>query len=200
MKKIFLILSLTILAFAGCSGDQTNDRNSVGSNSNSRTTSVNNATVSNNTMNMPNKDLMADAGDFMMKAAQGGMAEVELGKLAQTKSQNADVKKFAQMMIEDHSNANTELKALATKKSVTLPAEVNAEQKASAEKLKTLSGAEFDKAYVETMVSDHKKTLALFEKQVEAGNDVDASGFASKTLPKIKAHLETIQGIQAKMK
>jgi len=199
MKKIFLILSLTILAFAGCSGDQTNDRNSVGSNSNSRTTNINNSTVSNNTTSAAKTPEGGD-NDFIMKAAQGGMAEVELGKLAQTKSQNAEVKKFAQMMIEDHSNANTELKALATKKSVTLPTEVNAEQKATADKLKTLSGAEFDKAYVETMVSDHKKTVDLFEKESTGGADADAKAFAAKTLPKIKAHLEMIQGIQAKMK
>lgn len=199
MKKIILILGLSALGLAGCAGDQTNDRNAVGSNSNSRTTTTNNAAVSNNTTSAA-KTPEGGAGDFMMKAAQGGMAEVELGKLAQTKSQNAEVKKFAQMMIEDHSNANTELKSLATKKSVTLPTDVNAEQKETADKLKTLAGAEFDKAYVETMVSDHKKSVDLFEKESTVGADADAKAFAAKTLPKIKAHLKMIEEIKAKMK
>jgi putative membrane protein len=199
MKKILLILGLSALGLAGCAGDQTNDRNADGSNSNSRTTSVNNATISNNTTSAAKTPEGGD-GNFIMKAAQGGLAEVELGRLASEKAQNAEVKKFAQKMIEDHSNANAELKSVATKKNVTLPTEVSADHKATMEKLKALSGAEFDKAYVQAMVDDHKKTVDLFETESTGGTDADVKAFALKTLPNLKMHLEMIQGIQAKMK
>jgi putative membrane protein len=202
MRKIFLsgILSgLAIVGLNACAGDQTNDRNKVPSNSNSAVIATNNANISSNTANA-NKASTTDDYNFMTKAAQGGMAEVELGKLAVSKAQNAEVKKFAQKMIEDHTNANTELKSLATKKGVTLPAEVNAEQKATMDKLKALSGAEFDKAYVQAMVDDHKKTVDLFQTESTGGTDNDTKAFASKTLPHLKEHLELIQGIQGKMK
>ena len=194
-----ILSSLAIAGLSGCGGDVTNDRNIVPSNANGAVISSNNANTS---VNAANAEKVNKTGDdnFMTKAAQGGMAEVELGRLAASKAQNAEVKKYAQMMIEDHTNANTELKSLATKKSVTLPTEVNAEQKATMEKLKALSGADFDKAYVETMVSDHKKTVDLFQTESTGGTDADAKAFASKTLPTLKKHLEMIQEIQSKMK
>jgi putative membrane protein len=202
MRKIFLsgILSgLAIFGLSACAGDQTNDRNKVPSNANSAVIASNNANISSNSANS-NKASMTGDNDFMMKAAQGGMAEVELGRLAATKATNAEVKKFAQKMIEDHSNANTELKALATKKGVTLPADVGSEHKALMDKLKNLSGADFDKAYVSAMVDDHKKDVSEFEKESTGGTDADTKAFAAKTLPTLKTHLEMIQGIQSKMK
>ena len=103
-------------------------------------------------------------------------------------------------MIQDHTNANAELKALATKKTVTLPTDLDAEHKALKDKLQGLSGAEFDKAYTAAMVSDHEKTVDLFEAQAGSGSDADAKAFAAKTLPKLKMHLEMIENINGKLK
>jgi putative membrane protein len=202
MRKIFLscvLFAFAAFIFAACADSNTTNRNNAPSNANSTVLASNNA---NNGANAANSMKTEKTGDdsFLMKAAQGGMAEVELGKLAAEKSTNAEVKKFAQMMVEDHSNANTELKALATKKGVTLPTDVGSEHKATMEKLKALSGAEFDKAYVAAMVEDHKKDVAEFEKQSTGATDADVKAFATKTLPTLKKHLEMIQAIQGKMK
>jgi len=137
---------------------------------------------------------------FMTEAAKGGMAEVELSRVATTKSQNAEVKKFANQMIQDHTNANTELKQLAGKKTVTLPTDLDAEHKALKDKLSGLSGAEFDREYVNAMVADHEKSVNLFKTQADGGTDADAKAFAAKTLPKLQAHLDMIKGMQGKMK
>jgi len=143
----------------------------------------------------------ASGGDsFLTEAASGGMAEVELGKIASSKAQNADVKKFAEMMVTDHSKANDELKALAVTKKVTLPATPIAKHQAVIQKLQGLSGAEFDKAYVDNMLEDHEKDVAEFEKQSQSNPDADVKAFAAKTLPTLKKHLEAIKALHAKIK
>src|SRR5262249_14262941 len=104
-----------------------------------------------NSNNMTNSRASTTTGDtdFLTKAAQGGMSEVELGRLAATKAQNPDVKKFGQKMVDDHSKANSELKTLAATKNFSPPTEVNSEQKALMDKLSKLSGTDFDRAYVD---------------------------------------------------
>ena len=202
MRKIFLSCALFAFAafvFAACADSNTTNRNNAPSNANSAVIASNNSNASANAPNAAKTNMTGDDA-FMMKAAQGGMAEVELGRLAAEKAQSAEVKKFANTMVEDHSNANTELKSLATKKGVTLPADVGSEHKATMEKLKALSGAEFDKAYVAAMVEDHKKDVAEFEKQATEAKDADVKAVVTKTLPTLKKHLEMIQAIQSKMK
>src|SRR5687767_13406008 len=99
--------------------------------------------------------------DFYQKAAEGGMAEVETGKLAQTKGSSKAVKEFGKMMVKDHTDANNKLKKLAADKDVKLPTELNAEHQAMKKKLQSLDGAAFDKAYIDGQVKDHKDTVAL---------------------------------------
>ena len=127
--------------------------------------------------------------DFVMKAAQGGMEEVELGQLASTQAASADVKQFGQRMVTDHGKANDELKAVAQKNGTTLPTEMSKKQQADKARLAKLNGAEFDKAYMKMMVSDHKEDIAEFEKEAKSGKDADVQAFASKTLPTLKEHL-----------
>ena len=138
--------------------------------------------------------------DFLTKAAQGGLAEVELGKLASTKATNAEVKKFAQQMVDDHSKANAELKTLAGQKNFSAPTEPSAKQKSLMDKLNGLSGAEFDKAYVEAMVDDHEEDVELFKAQSQDGKDADVKAWAAKTLPTLQKHLDMIKGIHSKIK
>lgn len=146
-------------------------------------------------------DSIVTGGDlaFMNDAAPGGMAEVELGRLAVKQAASEDVKAFAERMIADHSKAGDELKALAQQKKVLLPAEINPSHKEMIAKLSKLKGADFDHEYVTAMVADHEKDVAAFENALKTGADADVKAFAAKTLPTLKAHLQTIRGIAAKL-
>lgn len=205
-----LVLALAGFGLVAC-GNATNtttNTNTAHTNSNTAVvvnsdSTMNSNMMTNSTMNSTSnssKNVSSADSEFMNKAAIGGMAEVELGKLASTKATNADVKQFGQQMMADHTRANTELKTLAASKNITLPTEVDAKHKEDMDKLSKLSGAAFDKEYVKMMVEDHEKDVAEFEKQSNSGTDADVKSFASKTLPTLKSHLEMIKGINGKMK
>ena len=156
-------------------------------------------TVANTVSNTAAAVTTPAADTFLKEAAQGGMAEVEMGNLASKKAQNPEVKKFGQMMVTDHSAANSELKALATKKNIPIPTDVGS-HRSTIDKLSSSTGADFDKAYVDLMVDDHEDDVAAFEKQASSAADPDVKSFAAKTLPVLKKHLEAIKAIQAKIK
>jgi putative membrane protein len=209
MKKIFgfgFLMSLTIFGLSGCGG-AADDRTSNYNTTNMNRPSLNTNGMSNNGALMPNQNTGGNANtatamtdnDFMTEAAVGGMAEVELGKMASTKAQNADVKKFAQMMVADHTKANTELKALATKKSVTLPTELDAKHKSTMTEMQGLSGAAFDKAYIAGQLADHEKTVKMFQAQAQSATDPDVKAFATKTLPTLQEHLDMVRNLNNKM-
>lgn len=130
--------------------------------------------------------------EFIQTAAKDGMMEVEMGQMGQKQAKNAEVKKFATRMVTDHSKANTQLKALAKKKGVTLEAD--------AHKMEKMDDATFDKDYMAQMVKDHEKDVAAFEEQAKDGSDADVKAWASKTLPTLKKHLEMAKEIQGKLK
>lgn len=130
---------------------------------------------------------------FFKKAAQGGMAEVTLGQLAVDKAESEAVKNFGQRMVTDHGKASQELTDLATAENVTLPTEMDAEAKALRKKLSTLSGSEFDKAYMKEMLKDHKKDISVFEKQAQQGKDPEVKNWAEKTLPTLQEHYTLAQ-------
>jgi len=135
-------------------------------------------------------DKMAADQKFIHEAAVGGMAEVELGKLAQQNGSSAEVKSFGQRMVDDHSKANDELKTLAQSKNVTLPTELDAKHKALHDRLAKLQGAQFDRAYMQAMVQDHKKDVSEFRRESTSAKDPDVKSFASKTLPTLEEHLK----------
>jgi putative membrane protein len=136
---------------------------------------------------------------FVKEAAQGGMAEVELGQLAVEKASNPDVKQFGQRMVDDHSKANDKLKEVASTKGITLPTEPNAKQKATKARLSKLSGEQFDKAYMKDMVKDHKEDVAAFQSESNSGKDSDIKNFASQTLPTLQDHLKNAETIEPKV-
>lgn len=142
------------------------------------------------------------AGDktFVTKAAQGGLTEVQLGQLAVDKSTSQYVKDFGSQMVADHSKANDELKSIASTKGITVPDKLDVKHQAMVDKMKGVSGAAFDKAYVDAMVTAHKKDGALFSKEASSGQDADIKAFAAKTDETVKVHLSMIQDIQSKMK
>jgi len=136
---------------------------------------------------------------FAMHAAQGGLAEVELGKVAASTASSADVKQFGQRMVDDHGKANTELMSWASKNNVTLPSDTDAKHKADQTKLSKMTGADFDKAYMKNMVADHNKDVAEFEKAAKSVKDPDLKAWAEKTLPTLQEHQKMAQSINAKV-
>ena len=141
------------------------------------------------------------AGDltFAKQAAMDGMAEVDLGKLAADKASNSDVKQFAQRMVDDHGKANDELKSWASSNNVTLPTEVNAQQKAMHDKLAKMSGDAFDRAYASHMVADHAKAVASFQHASKTAANADLKAWAAKTLPTLEEHHKMARDINAKV-
>jgi putative membrane protein len=132
---------------------------------------------------------------FMRAAAEGNMAEVQLGRLALQKSSNADVRKFAQRMIDDHGKANGELEQVAAKEGVTLPHQPDAKQKATKVTLSKLSGDTFDKAYMQDMLKDHKTDIAHFKTESSSGHNPAVKNFATQTLPTLESHLREAEQI-----
>jgi putative membrane protein len=128
--------------------------------------------------------------EFVLDAAQGGMAEVELGKLAAERAKNDEVKKFAQRMVDDHTKAGEQLKSIADSKGIKLPTEMEAKDRALMNRLQKLNGAAFDRAYMQAMVSDHVKDVSEFKKEANAGRDPQVKSFASTTLPTLEEHLQ----------
>ncbi|MCD0488468.1 DUF4142 domain-containing protein [Pedobacter sp. MC2016-14] len=145
-------------------------------------------TTSNTAQSMGGETTQEDT-DFIKKAAIGGMMEVEAGNLALQKTKSPVVKDFAQMMVTDHTKANLELKEVAKSKGLELPSTFPAEEQKHMDMMKTLAGDAFDRHYVQMMVTDHNKTVDLFNAGQKSENQ-DVKIFASKTLPVIQAHYQ----------
>jgi putative membrane protein len=152
------------------------------------------------TANATTSSLDAADKEFMTKAAIGGMAEVSMGQMASAQGTDAGVKSFGNRMVTDHSKANDELKALATQKGMALPTDVDAEHKATADKMSKKTGKDFDKAYMADMVEDHEKDVKEFEKASKDAKDGDLKAWAAKTLPTLQDHLRQAKETKAKLK
>ena len=137
---------------------------------------------------------------FMKEAASGGLMEVALGKVAAEKGSHQRVKEFGKRMQTDHSKANAQLKKIASSKGVDLPTQPSGEHKLTMDKLAKLSGAEFDREYMEAMVDDHKEDIEKFETQADKGKDPELKKFASENLPILKKHLELAQSTEKQIK
>lgn len=136
---------------------------------------------------------------FLKDAAEGGNAEVAGSKVALAQSGNADVKTFAQMMVDDHGKAGAELKGLADQKGVKVSDTPTITQKTEIKVLSERKGASFDQHYADSIgVKDHQDTIKLFQKEVDKGTDPDVKAWASKTLPTLQHHLEAAQALKAK--
>jgi putative membrane protein len=143
----------------------------------------------------------ADMADhhFVKEAAQGGMAEVQLGQLAVDKASNSKVKEFGQRMVTDHGKAGDELKSLAASKNITLPTTLSAKDQALKDRLSKLSGATFDRTYMAEMVKDHQADVAAFHKAATTAHDSDIKAWASKTGNLVEEHLKQAQEIQKEL-
>jgi putative membrane protein len=133
--------------------------------------------------------------DFMLAAAQGGMTEVKLGKLAATNGMRDDVKEFGQMMVMDHTAINDDLKALAAQKGVTLSDSLDAKHQAMVDKLTVLTGSAFDDAYINGMIKAHQKDAKAFKAEAATTQDADIKSFLDKSIPIVEAHLQHVTAL-----
>ena len=130
---------------------------------------------------------------FLKEASMGGMAEVKMGELASQKGQSQSVKQFGERLKKDHEEANQKLMQIAQRKGMTQPTSLDEHHQKAMDHLSSLSGEEFDKAFIEHAVKDHKKDIQKFEKQAESGDDPAARSFARETLPTLREHLRIAQ-------
>jgi len=207
MKKMNLVVSCFALcgALVACNSGSDNSTTSTTDSSHMSTTTN---TATNDTMNKMSTPattasktpLNAKDSEFVMKAATGGMMEVNAGNVAQTNAMNDRVKAFGSMMVSDHSKANSELMSLASAKGITLPAALPANEQKHIDEMGKMKGKDFDHHYMSMMLDDHKKDVAEFEKEASNATDPDLKAWAAKTLPTLKTHLDSAQAInKAKM-
>ena len=158
---------------------------------------------------LPAASVMAQAGAgaaasavddtlFAAAAAESGAAELAMSRLGIEKAGDPELKRFSQMMIEDHTKLNAELASTAAAKGISLPREVGPCPKFKLQALAGLSGGEFDKCYAEAQAVAHKDAVAIFKAEAEHGQDPDVKALAAKALPKIQRHLEMIKPIAMK--
>ncbi len=155
--------------------------------------SVANEKVSGGKLKMAKQDGAVPA-TFVKKAALDGMTEVQLGKIALSKSQNDKVHEFANRMIADHSKANEELESIAKSKGLEVPKELDAEHQSMVQALNSKSGEAFDAAYRQHMNQDHREAIALFE-GASMSSDKELAALAKKTLPTLKEHRKLAEAL-----
>jgi len=197
MKKIFLGLACSaLIILQSC---QTADKKSSTTKDSvsGDTSMVNGVHVTGSETTEASLD--EEGATFLKKAAVGGIMEVEAAKIALTNAQSADVKNFAQQMLTDHTKANKELKELATRKKIITPDALPADDQIHIDAMKKMNGSEFDKHYIAMMVTDHEKTVKLFE-QGKQNKDAALKSWATNTLTIIEGHTEKAKELALKIK
>lgn len=187
MKKITLsaLFLASILTFSACNSSENKDSKDVAEEQNDQKF---------------DDTKLEDDSEFVVAAADGGMFEVELGKLAEKNAVSKSVKDFASMMVKDHGKAGDELKALAAQKNITIPAALSEDKQKKYNDLAEKKGADFDKAYVSLMVDDHKEDIKEFEDASKDAVDAEVKAWAAGKLPTLNEHLAKVQNLKDKMK
>ncbi|MDH0866597.1 DUF4142 domain-containing protein [Mitsuaria sp. GD03876] len=137
---------------------------------------------------------------FLKNAAEANFAEINAANIALKKASSADVKTFAQKMIDDHKNADADLQTLAASKGVKLPTDASMVQKGKAKILEQRDGTSFDHHYAENQVGAHKDAVKLFEKASKDAKDADVKAWAAKMLPTLQHHLQSAQALEQSTK
>ena len=193
MKKLNLILLFAGLGIMqACNNSASDDSVAKADSTNEARDTTNLMSQKDSTSGMGVND---DVADFAVKAANAGLMEVQLGEYASKNATDKSVKQFGSMMVKDHSKANDELKSLATSKNISIPAAVGEDKTDDMNDLMKKTGKDFDKAYMNQMVKDHKDAIDLFQKASDDSKDADMKAFASKTLPALKKHLDEAEAI-----
>jgi putative membrane protein len=186
MKAIApLLFFVTLFLFSSCSKNKPDDSKEVAEEQNEEKFDTTN--------------LEYDT-EFAVSAADAGILEVQVGTLALTKATNSIVKQFAQTMIDDHTKANEELKALAQSKNITLPAILSAKHQKELNDLAEKSGSDFDKEYSDLMVKDHKDVVDMFKKAADKCNDAELKAWAAAKISALEHHLSMAENVKEQVK
>ena len=182
MKRLFIYaMTLGYMGITSCGNNSNTDSKEVAK--------------ADNEKKFDNSNIEKDA-EFAVKAADGGMLEVALGKLALTNAASAEVKQFGQMMIDDHSKAGEELKAVASTKNITMPAALSNDHQKIVEDFSKKTGADFDKDYISLMVDDHEDDIKEFKREVENGKDAELKAWAAGKISTLEDHLGAAKNIK----
>ena len=137
---------------------------------------------------------------FVQLVGQGGLSEVEVARLAVSKARHAEVKAFAQRMIDDHSKANGALEQAARQAGLAVPAQPSPQQKAARERLAALGDAAFDDAYLQHQLVEHQKTVQLLQWHMGSGQLAPLQQVSAQTLPTVLDHLAQVQMLLARVR
>jgi putative membrane protein len=132
---------------------------------------------------------------FLKKAADDNLVEVEMARLALQKASSQQVKSFAQTMVKDNGKARDQLEKIGSIKRVDLPKGLSAKNKATKDRLAKFSGKQFDNAYMAEMLKDYKEDVATFSRERNSAQDMDIKEFADKSLPTLESHLKQAESI-----
>jgi putative membrane protein len=191
MKKIFVFLFVSAFIFSAC-----NDTKETTESTDTSTISTNTATDANTSTS--NTGVVTDekSKEFLTKAANSGMAEVQLAKMAQQKATIDAVKSFAAMLERDHTAVGDQVKSFASQRNVALPSAPSDDKQKMVNDMDKMSGKAFDKEFISMMVKGHNDGISLFEDTKANASDVDIKNFADKTLPTLRMHLDSAKAIQ----
>lgn len=176
MNRVFLGAAFAFLALAGCAQTQR---------AADTTMAAAKAQV--------NPTLSTTDATFMTTATRGGLAEVQMGQLAEQNGRSPAVKRFGQQMVSHHGQSNREMMALAQQKQITPPSSMGAEHQQIYDDLAKLRGSAFDRAYARAMVQDHQEDLRLYQEEAANGTDPDVKAFAARHVPILQEHLRMAQ-------
>ena len=146
------------------------------------------------------KTLQEDASKFLVKSYESGLYEIQLSQLAATNGLDTDVKNLAATLVTDHTDINNKISALAASVGFVLPAAINADHQKSLQDLGKLTGANFDKKYIDAIVSGHEKSVSSYKDAYENLAESDTKNLAAQTLPKIEDHLAMAKKVQNRIK
>lgn len=168
MKKVFLMGSALALLLTACKKDDTGE----------------------------NVNANAQDQSFVTSANMSNSAEIRLGQLALSRSANAGVKTFAQMMVTEHTQAQTDLSSVASGINVSVKDSVDAQHQMLMSRLDTLNGLAFDTVYINSQIKDHQANVSLFQSEVSTGTNQSVKDYASKYLPHLQMHLNMADSVR----
>ena len=203
MKRLHVLLLILLLVgvVAACQkkNEETTSTTATDTSATSTTATTTSETIATGASGATGATLNDKDKDFVTSAGKGGKAEVDVAQDALAHAQNADVKSFAQKLVDDHTKANDELSQYATAHGVTIPSEMEGKAKEAKERLMKLTGKNFDQAFVKQMVDDHTSTIKAFEDESKNGTDADLKSWVDKTLPTLRDHLKMAQDLEKKV-
>jgi len=196
MRRLYLVLIIILITavLAACKKSESYNQPTETSTTATTATETSATATTSTAAALNDKDK-----DFVTSAARGGTAEVTLAQDGVTHAANADVKSFAQKLVDDHTKANQELMQFASTRGVTTAGELEAKMKQTKERLMKLTGKSFDQAFLKQMVDDHTSTIKMFEDESKIAADPDLKSWVNKTLPTLREHLKMAKDLQAKV-